>query len=175
MNSSSNGRGLPTSANGSPKWKVEKALSDAAGDRIQESFGTFGSMLDAWCRRVSAELQWRFNSYADAQRAQLARRSEGGGSVEDASSIRAALNNLGSPLDVGASEADFVPLGPWYCSRKARSLSIHERAAQLRGCDANPQNNGQFLLIKDKIRNTCYRLWPSRRRINVTESRQAPN
>ena len=93
------------------KWTVEKALRASAGDRIKESFGTFGSMLDAWSRRVSTELQLRFNNYADAHRAQLARLSEGGGTGEDASSIRAALNDLGSSLDIETPEADSVPLG----------------------------------------------------------------
>jgi GTP-binding protein EngB required for normal cell division len=88
--------------------KVERALQDSAGDRIKESFGTFGSMLDAWCRQVSTELQLRFNSYADAYRAQLARLSDGPG--EDGPSISAALNDLGSPLGVEPLEADPMPL-----------------------------------------------------------------
>jgi hypothetical protein len=83
---------------------VEKELRASAGDRIREAFGTFGSMLDAWCRRVSTELQLRFNSYADAQRAQLARLS-GGGTGEDPSTIRAALDEIGGlPEDLESSE-----------------------------------------------------------------------
>jgi GTP-binding protein EngB required for normal cell division len=88
--------------------KIEAALRASSGDRIEESFDTLGSMLDAWCRRVSTELQLRFNSYADAYRAQLARLSDG--PAEDGPSIRAALNDIGSPLDVEALDADPMPL-----------------------------------------------------------------
>lgn len=89
---------------GLARRKVEKELRASAGDRIREAFGTFGSMLDAWCRRVSTELQLRFNSYADAQRAQLARLS-GGGTGEDPSTIRAALDEIGGlPEDLESSE-----------------------------------------------------------------------
>jgi hypothetical protein len=46
----------------------------------------------------------RFNSYADAQRAQLARLS-GGGTGEDPSTIRAALDEIGGlPEDMESSE-----------------------------------------------------------------------
>ena len=89
---------------------VERALRNSAGNQIKESFGTFASMLDAWSRRVSAELQSRFNNYADAHRAQLAQLSEGGGSGGDASSIRAALDDLGCSHDIETLEADCVPL-----------------------------------------------------------------
>jgi ABC-type transporter Mla subunit MlaD len=89
---------------------VEKMLRISAGGRIKDSFSTFASMLDAWSRRVSAELQSRFNNYADAHRAQLAQLSESGNTGEDASSIRAALNDLGSSLDINTLEADSVAL-----------------------------------------------------------------
>jgi GTP-binding protein EngB required for normal cell division len=95
---------------GLAKRKVEKALRARAGDRIREAFGTFGSMLDAWCRRVSSELQVRFNNYADAQRAQLGRLS--GGSVsEDASTIRAALDEIGGLLEMETSDMESIELG----------------------------------------------------------------
>jgi GTP-binding protein EngB required for normal cell division len=87
-------------------WSVEKALRILVGDQLKESFATYGSMLDAWSRRVSTELQLRFNSYADAYRAQLSRLSEGGGIGEDASSIRVALKDLGSSADTAIPEAD---------------------------------------------------------------------
>lgn len=95
---------------GLARRKVAKALQGSAGDRIKESFGTFGSTLDAWCRRVSTELQLRFNNYADAQRAQLARLS-GGGASEDASTIRAALDEIGGLQEGGASDMESVGLG----------------------------------------------------------------
>jgi GTP-binding protein EngB required for normal cell division len=95
---------------GLARRKVEKVLQASAGDRIKESFGTFGSMLDSWCRRVSTELQLRFNNYADAQRTQLARLS-GGGVSEDASTIRAALDEIGGLLEVETSDMESAGLG----------------------------------------------------------------
>lgn len=78
--------------------KVERQLLRLAGTRIEESFGTYGSMLDAWSKRVAGELQLRFNNYADAHRARLARLSTSALS-EDLSSIRATLDEIGSSLD----------------------------------------------------------------------------
>jgi GTP-binding protein EngB required for normal cell division len=95
---------------GLARRKVERALQASSGERIKESFGTFGSMLDAWCRRVSTELQLRFNNYADAQRTQLARLS-GGGVSEDAAAIRAALDEIGGLLEVETSDMESAGLG----------------------------------------------------------------
>jgi hypothetical protein len=95
---------------GLAKRKVEKALRATVGDRIKESFGTFGSILDAWCRSVSTELQLRFNSYADAQRAQLGRLS-GGGADQDASTIRAALDEIGGLRELEGSDVESAGLG----------------------------------------------------------------
>jgi len=55
-------------------------------------------------------LQVRFNNYADAQRAQLGRLS-GGGVSEDASTIRAALDEIGGLLEVETSDMESIELG----------------------------------------------------------------
>jgi hypothetical protein len=89
---------------------VEKHLRDAAGEQIKESFSTYGSMLDAWSRRVAGELQLRFNSYADAHRARLSRLS-GASTGEDILSLRAALQEIGSPFDLDARRGTPVPMG----------------------------------------------------------------
>jgi GTP-binding protein EngB required for normal cell division len=103
----------PWVANLSPllaTWKVERSLQVFAGDRIKESLGTYASMLESWSRRVSAELQLRFNSYADSYRAQLAGISQGGnGAGHDVASARAALKDLGSPLDSDTPDQEPVP------------------------------------------------------------------
>ena len=103
----------PWVANISPllaTWKVERSLQVFAGDRIKESLGTYASMLESWSRRVSAELQLRFNSYADSYRAQLAGISQGGnGAGHDVASARAALKDLGSPLDSDTPDQEPVP------------------------------------------------------------------
>jgi GTP-binding protein EngB required for normal cell division len=87
------------------KWRVEKLLRAAAGEQIKESFNTYGSMLDAWSRRVVTDLQMRFNSYADAYRARL---SEGANASEDVSSIRAALLDLESPVGIAMPNTESV-------------------------------------------------------------------
>jgi GTP-binding protein EngB required for normal cell division len=78
--------------------KVEGRLRDSSGARIEESFATYGSMLDAWSRRIAGELQLRFNNYADAHRARLARLSTSATS-EDSFSVRATLEEIGFPLE----------------------------------------------------------------------------
>ncbi|HVN06086.1 MAG TPA: dynamin family protein [Bryobacteraceae bacterium] len=52
--------------------RLERQLEEAAGERIEEAFATFGSLLESWCRRVCGEIEVRFNNYADAYRARLA-------------------------------------------------------------------------------------------------------
>jgi GTP-binding protein EngB required for normal cell division len=89
---------------------VENHLREAAGEQIKESFSTYGSMLDAWSRRIAGELQLRFNSYADAHRARLSRLS-GATIGDDVLSLRAALQEIGSPFDLDARRGTPVPMG----------------------------------------------------------------
>ncbi len=90
--------------------KVEGQLLSFAGPRIEEAFGTYGSMLDAWSRRIAGELQLRFNNYADAHRARLARLSGSVGS-EDSTAIRATLEEIGSPFDIESDRTSPVVTG----------------------------------------------------------------
>jgi GTP-binding protein EngB required for normal cell division len=90
--------------------KVEGQLVSFAGPRIEESFGTYGSMLDAWSRRIAGELQLRFNNYADAHRARLSRIS-GSDASGDALAIRATLEEIGSPLEVESDHPSPVVTG----------------------------------------------------------------
>jgi GTP-binding protein EngB required for normal cell division len=77
---------------------VEGSLRDRAGSRIEDSFATYGSLLDAWSRRMAGELQLKFNNYADAHRARLAGLSSSPAS-EDAISINATLEDIQSPVE----------------------------------------------------------------------------
>jgi GTP-binding protein EngB required for normal cell division len=90
--------------------KVEGQLVNFAGPRIEESFGTYGSMLDAWSRRIAGELQLRFNNYADAHRARLSRLS-GSVASEDSPAIRATLEEIGSPSEAESAHASPVVTG----------------------------------------------------------------
>lgn len=55
------------------KARVERRLNHLFGPRIREAFRSYRRLLEAWVRRASAEIQARFDSYADAYRAQLDR------------------------------------------------------------------------------------------------------
>ncbi len=90
--------------------KVERLLRDSAGQQLKESFGTFATMLDAWSRRISTELQLRFNSYADSHRTQLARLSAGTNAGSDTSAIRVALAELDQPIEEDRADAADTPI-----------------------------------------------------------------
>ncbi len=53
-------------------WLARK-LDRAAGAELQTSFDRYGRGLEAWVRRVAAELQSGFDARADSSRAQIAR------------------------------------------------------------------------------------------------------
>lgn len=74
--------------------RIVGILRERVGERVNQAFATFGSMLDAWSKRTLAELQLRFNSYADALRAKLALLSQGNTEGEDISAIRTALEEI---------------------------------------------------------------------------------
>lgn len=77
--------------------KIEALLRERVGEQVVEGFATFGSILDAWCKRTSTELQLRFNSYADALRSQLSVVSQENTSGRNVSEIRTALDQLDAP------------------------------------------------------------------------------
>ena len=52
---------------------VERRIGRAAGQDIDAAASIYARVLQAWVRRTFMELQQRFDSYADAYRAQLAR------------------------------------------------------------------------------------------------------
>ncbi len=53
--------------------RVERKLLSQIGDPVSTAFSHHGKLLEAWSRRTLADLQARFDSYADAYRAQLDR------------------------------------------------------------------------------------------------------
>jgi hypothetical protein len=55
--------------------RVKKKLRDQIGSAVDKAFQRYGQMLESWVRRTVAELQRRFDSHADAYRAQLERLS----------------------------------------------------------------------------------------------------
>ncbi len=55
--------------------RVKGNLREQIGSAVDEAFQRYGRMLELWTRRTMAELQRRFDSHADAYRAQLERLS----------------------------------------------------------------------------------------------------
>jgi GTP-binding protein EngB required for normal cell division len=53
--------------------RLERRIASQAGDRIADAVGIHARVLQAWVRKTFAELQERFDSYADAYRAHLDR------------------------------------------------------------------------------------------------------
>jgi GTP-binding protein EngB required for normal cell division len=51
--------------------QIEHRLRDHAGAEAEEAFSTYGRMLEAWTRRMLADLQRHFETRADALRAHL--------------------------------------------------------------------------------------------------------
>jgi hypothetical protein len=78
------------------KSRLERKLWAQAGPDIVAAFSNHGKLLEAWIRRTFAELEARFDSYADAYRAQIERlTSYQTGTVEDETAIRSDLAALG--------------------------------------------------------------------------------
>jgi GTP-binding protein EngB required for normal cell division len=77
--------------------RVKKKLTAQIGPAVDQAFQGYGRMLELWIRRTMAELQRRFDSHADAYRAQLERltNSQETG-VEETEAVRRALAALAS-------------------------------------------------------------------------------
>ncbi len=76
--------------------RLQHRLWTQAGLDVTAAFSSHGKLLEAWIRRTFAELEARFDSYADAYRAQIDRLSSyQPGAVEDENAIRTDLAALG--------------------------------------------------------------------------------
>ncbi len=86
-------------------WAARRAarrLEEEYGLRVRQAFADYGKQMEAWIRRTLAEMEGRFDSYADAYRAQIERLMSGRGTTADeAEAIRRDLAALSAP----ASEA----------------------------------------------------------------------
>jgi hypothetical protein len=77
------------------KRRLARTLWRQAGPDIAAAFSTHGKLLEAWIRRTFADLEARFDSYADAYRAQMDRLANyQPGSVEDENAVRRDLAAL---------------------------------------------------------------------------------
>lgn len=79
------------------RWRTEKQLQAQIGEQVTAAFAAYGKILQAWVRRAFAELQSRFDSYADGYRAQFDRlASHQAGSPEEEAAWRRDLEALGA-------------------------------------------------------------------------------
>lgn len=85
---------------------VERRWRDQAGEQVSAAFASYGKILQAWVRRTFAELQSRFDSYADGYRAQFDRlANRQAGSPEEEAALRRDLEALAAS---GTEEADLT-------------------------------------------------------------------
>ena len=86
------------------KWRMEKQLRQAVGSQLEEAFRTYGHLLEGWVRHSVAELQRRFDEYADAIRAQITQLGrmpgEGGANADQLEIIRRDIESLAGETPV---------------------------------------------------------------------------
>jgi GTP-binding protein EngB required for normal cell division len=87
--------------------RIQKKLHEQVGDAVNETFQSYGRIVESWNRRTLAELQRQFDAHADGYRAQLERLA-GGGSTgpQETRVIRQdveALARAGTPVLAGGS------------------------------------------------------------------------
>ena len=86
---------LVVAGRGITEHRLKKKLTAQIGLAIDEAFQRYGRMLELWIRRTIAELQRRFDSEADAYRAQFERLTSAKESgVEEAEAARRDLEAL---------------------------------------------------------------------------------
>ena len=84
---------------------AERSLKKQIGPRVAEAFSSFGSVLDAWARRMLIELQLRFESHADGYRAHLDRiKKHGDISSAEAEAMAKDLGLLAEPANAAKQE-----------------------------------------------------------------------
>jgi GTP-binding protein EngB required for normal cell division len=87
---------------GQAKRRIESRLRAQIGHTVTEAFSSYGRMLEAWTRRMLAELQRRFDAHADGYRAHLDRITAQGGPT---------------PLEKEAIQRDLDILVQWEATR----------------------------------------------------------
>jgi len=91
--------------------RVQKQIKAQVGRQVAAAFAGYEKMLGAWVRRTFAELQARFDVYADAYRAQLGRLNHGKpGTAEEEETIRRDLAAICAPEPEAAEKNARVPV-----------------------------------------------------------------
>jgi GTP-binding protein EngB required for normal cell division len=91
------------------RWAVHRLrrrVESRAGQEIEDALRIYARLVHSWCRKTFAELQERFDSYADAYRAQLARLAAGGpAATDDDQALRDDLAALATAIPDATEEA----------------------------------------------------------------------
>jgi len=88
---------------GLARRRIESRLRAQVGHTVAEAFSSYGRMLEAWTRRMLAELQRRFDAHADGYRAHLDRvTARAGATPLEKETIQRDLDILTSPREVTA-------------------------------------------------------------------------
>jgi len=75
--------------------QIESRLRNQIGATVSEAFSSYGRMLEAWSRRMLAELQGRFDAHADTYRAYLDRlTAEGAATPLERETIQRDLDSI---------------------------------------------------------------------------------
>jgi GTP-binding protein EngB required for normal cell division len=83
---------------GLAKHRIESRLRAQIGHTVAEAFSSYGRMLEAWTRRMLADLQRRFDAHADGYRAHLDRiTAQAGATPLEKETIRRDLDTLTQP------------------------------------------------------------------------------
>ena len=85
--------------------RVERRIRSQAGNQVADAVGIYARVLQAWVRKTFAELQERFESYADAYRAHLDRLAANKTGVEDEQALQDDLAALAAPPENAAQES----------------------------------------------------------------------
>jgi len=86
--------------------RVKREIRSQAGQQIEDAVVVYARVLQAWVRKSFAELQERFDSYADGYRAHLDRLAAHKTGVEDAQALRDDLAALAAaPQDAAPQSA----------------------------------------------------------------------
>ena len=83
---------------GLAKRRIESRLRAQVGPTVAEAFSSYGRMLEAWTRRMLAELERRFDAHADGYRAHLDRITAMGGATPlEKETLQRDLDTLTQP------------------------------------------------------------------------------
>jgi GTP-binding protein EngB required for normal cell division len=76
--------------------RIERKLHEHVGDAVNETFQSYGRIVESWIRRTLAELQRQFDAHADGYRAQLERLAGAGrAGPEETQAVRQDIDALG--------------------------------------------------------------------------------